>query len=176
MREYGKLRARPSLCAQACAVGQSLLLCCAVIGRSGVCNAFFAAKSREKPKISVKTEIFGGNRAGLCRREWIIMQQYGKSRAQSQFCARVNMVTTIIIIMYRRFALRCVRVRRAVIFRRKSGKIWNNCAVGGEGLTEQWERKEPRAAAVLRASERGSSAARLPHCHAGGFDANGRVC
>ena len=61
-------------------------------------------------------------------------------------------------------------------FWRESGKIRNNCAVGGEGLAEQWERKGARAAAILRASERGSSAARLPHCHAGGFDANGRIC
>ena len=64
----------------------------------------------------------------------------------------------------------------ARFFWRESGKIRNNCAVGGEGLAEQGERKGARAAAVLRASERGSSAARLPHCHAGGFDANGRIC
>ena len=59
-----------------------------------------ARKSRKFQQNSEFSAELGGIEAEMCRDGRVVAQQHGKLRAQSLFCARVDMVVTIII-MYR---------------------------------------------------------------------------
>ena len=166
-------------CRSVCGWAWSLLLllsCVAFWGGQCVFSGKIARKSR---KFQQKPEFSAG-----IGREWGGIAPWWASSG----AGRWKIMDAIVVLRagahgrshYYNVSPICVTLHSdeggARFFWRESGKIRNNCAVGGEGLAEQGERKGARAAAILRASERGSSAARLPHCHAGGFDANGRIC
>ena len=175
-QRYGKLRVRLSACMWVGMAAAFAFELRRILGRT---VRIFRRNRAKKPKISAKT-VFS---AGIGRDWGGIAPWWASSGA-----GRWKIMDAIVVLRagahgrshYYNVSPICVTLHSdeggARFFWRESGKIRNNCAVGGEGLAEQWERKGARAAAVLRASERGSSAARLPHCHAGGFDANGRIC